>query len=149
LNREGRPEDPEFQPAEKLFRRFQRRHLAGGEFSGVGLSFKKGDTPDAPSVNREKYSEARDVLLPEEERTFVGWGVLSWRVQQIPTSLPLNRPEFTIRPKHKPLDDNYAHSEIHCARLNTDELCEPNKEVRKLLRTTLGQRANIEIEAES
>ncbi len=145
MKRQGRPIDPEFLPAEKLFRRYQRTHIVDGVFTGVGLSFD-----DAPSVNRGKYSEAGDVLFSETEE-FAGWGALSWQVQQIPTSLPEPpaQPRFTIDPQHVPLEDNYAHSEIHSARVNTDAYCEPDKGIRKSLRATLGQRATIEIEAQT
>jgi hypothetical protein len=146
MKRQGRPVDPEFLPAEKLFRRYQRTHIVDGVFTGVGLSFE-----DAPSVNRGKYSEAADVLFSEAEEEFAGWGVLSWQVQQIPTSLPEppEQPRFTIGPKHVPLENNYAHSEVHSARVNTEAYCEPDKGIRKILRATLGQRAIIEIEAQT
>jgi len=145
MKRRSRPIDPEFLPAEKLFRRYQRTHIVDGVFTGVGLSFG-----DAPSVNRGKYSEAGDVLFSETGE-FAGWGALSWQVQQIPTSLPEPPAQhrFTIGPRHVPLEDNYAHSEIHCARVNTEAYCEPDKGIRKILRATLGQRATIEVEAQT
>jgi hypothetical protein len=144
MKRQGRPVDPEFLPAEKLFRRYQRTHIVDGVFTGVGLSFE-----EAPSVNRAKYGESGDVLFSEAEEEFAGWGVLSWEVRQIPTPQPgpPEQPRFTIVPKHVPLENNYAHSEIHCARVATEAYCEPDKGIRKILRATLGQRATIEIDA--
>jgi hypothetical protein len=124
MKRQGRPIDPEFLPTEKLFRRYQSTHIIGGAFTGVGLSFD-----DAPSVNRAKYSEAGDVLFSEAEEEFAGWGVLSWESQQIPTPLPEppEQPRFNIRSMHVPLENNYAHSELHCARLDSEEYCEPDR----------------------
>jgi len=60
MKRAGRPEDPVFADVEKLFRRYKSEHIIEGSFTGVGLSFK-----NAPSLNREKYSEPQDVLFSE------------------------------------------------------------------------------------
>lgn len=142
MKRSGRPEDPVFADAEKLFRRYKSEHIIEGSFSGVGLSFK-----NAPSLNREKYSEPRDVLFSENEE-FAGWGVVSLRVQDIPPALPVENPRYNLAPRHAPLEDNYAHSEIHCQGIPAAGYVEPSSPIRKILRATLGQRIRIEIESE-
>lgn len=141
MKRRGRPEDPTFEPAEKLFRRYKRGHFVGGSFSGVGLSFK-----EAPSLNREKYSRPHDVLFSEADE-FADWGVVSLRVRDIPPSMPSEHPLYNLFPEHVPLEDNYSHTEIHCVGIPSTGYVEPTPAVRKLVRAALGQRIIIEIEA--
>jgi len=119
MKRRGRAEDPVFEPVERLFRRYKREHIVGGAFSGVGLSFK-----DAPSLNREKYSKPQDALFSEADE-FVDWGVVSFQVQQIPPSVPPERPLYNLFPKHAPLEDNYSHTEVHCVRIPSSGYVEP------------------------
>jgi hypothetical protein len=141
MKRNGRPEDPVFEPTEKLFRRYKRQHVVGGAFSGVGLSFK-----DAPSLNREKYSQPQDVLFSETDE-FANWGVLSFQVQHIPPSFPPEHPQYTLFPKHTPLEDNYSHTELYCVGTPSAGYIEPGPAVRKLLRAALSQKITVEIEA--
>lgn len=138
----GRAEDPEFMAAEKLFRRYRQEHYVDGTLSGVALRLR-----EPLSLNREKYSEAEDVLFsPIDE--FAGWGVFSVRVQDIPVVLPDEGPQYRFAPKHVPLDENYSHSEIWCDRMEpTGRYVEPNPSVRKLFRTIISQRATREIQA--
>jgi hypothetical protein len=141
MRRNGRPEDLVFEGTEKLFRRYRTEHIVSGSFTGVGLSFK-----NAPSVNREKYSQVTDVLF-SETNDFESWGVLSLQAQQIPSPVPPENPRYTLGPKHSPLEDNYAHSEIHCESIPPIGYVEPAPPVRKMLRATLGQRFCIEIQS--
>lgn len=144
LRRNGRVADQEFTQAEKLFRRYLKNHLVNGQFSGIGLSFD-----DPPSLNREKYSECRDVLIsPEIDFAAQGYGVLSLRVHDATMALPADQPMYSFQPRHVPIDENFAHSEIWCDRVEpTGNHVIPNKGTRKLARTVLGQKAIVEIEA--
>jgi hypothetical protein len=139
----GRVEDPEFDPGELLYRRYLKEHWIDGIFSNTGFSFPK------QSVNRQKYSEPEDVLfLPDgtfdDER-----GVLEFAVRDIPLILPEGGgPAFVFFPKHVPEEVNFAHSEVWCDRAaKTGEYVEPNRTVKKLLRTKLSQRVFIRIPA--
>jgi hypothetical protein len=143
MRRNGRLADLVFEPAEKLFRRYRREHFIGGRFSNMGLSFA-----EPPSVNREKYSEPSDVVFSEADE-WADWGVLSFQVQHLPHNFPADRPEYTFRPNHDPLENNYSHSLIHCDSIPpSGRHVEPRKGVRKLVRAVLSQRISVEIEAQ-
>lgn len=141
MKRNSRPPDPIFQGSEKLYRRYKLDHIVNGSFTGIGLSFK-----NPPSVNRQKYSEPEDVLFSEASE-FTGWGVASFEVREIPTPLPSDNPRYNLSPRHVPLEDNHAHSEIHCEEIPPAGYVEPASTVRKVLRATLAQRIRIEIES--
>jgi hypothetical protein len=142
LKRNGRPEDQEFLPPELLFRRYRREDYLGNQFSSLGFAFPK------QSVNREKYSVPADVLFSRTDE-FEGWGVLRFRVQDLPAAFPPSNPQYAFFPSHVPEDEMYPHSEIWCDRLpRTGEYVEPSsKGVRKLFRAFMSQRARVEIEA--
>jgi hypothetical protein len=143
MRREGRPEDQKFEGSEKLFRRYKGEHLVYGSFTGLGLSFR-----NPPSVNREKYSEPQDVLFSEADE-FANWGVVSFQVRELPSPLPPDNPRYSFGPRHVPLEDNYAHSEIHCEGIPPAGYVEPASPIRKVLRAMLGQRIKVEIEAQT
>ena len=114
--RNGRAEDPVFEPAEKLFRRYRLEHCPDGKFCNMGLSF------DRPlSFNREKYSEPADTLFSDADadtNKFANWGVLSLQVQHLPAFFPVDCPECHFYPVHAPLENNFAHSDVLCERLS-------------------------------
>lgn len=142
MRRNGRAEDPSFEPSEKLFRRYLQSHYINGHFSNNGLSL---DTP--PSVSREKYSQPADVLFDEADE-FANWGVLSFRVVDVPQTLPPDSAQYRFWPKHSPFEVNYAHAEIWCDRIiGTDAYVKPTPSIRKLFRALLSQRVVIEIAA--
>lgn len=142
MRRHGRPEDTDFQPREKLFRRYTRSHYMNGQFSNTGFAFTSPQ-----SVNRQKYSEPADVCFSEADE-FAGWGVLSFRVDDLPPAFPDDQPQYTFFPKHIPLEDNYAHSEVWCDTIPAcGEYVKPSKQVRKLFRAVLSQRVVVEIVA--
>jgi len=141
MRRRGRLEDQEFSATERLFRRYTRSHYINGQFSNTGFNF------DRQSVNREKYSEPGDVLFDEAD-LYEGCGVLSFRTQDLPISFPPEHPQLSFSPKHVPMEDNYAHSEVWCDKIPaTGEYVTPSKSLRKLFRTILSQRVVIEIVA--
>jgi hypothetical protein len=142
--RNGRAPDAEFQPTEKLFRRYKREHFIDGRFSNMGLSFT-----NPPSVNREKYSQPSDAIFSEADE-FLNWGVLSFQAQHLPAAFPTDRPAYSFFPHHVPLENNYSHSEVGCDTIppsGTYQVPQPPG-MRKLFRTTLSQRITIEIEAQ-
>lgn len=140
MHRNGRPDDQTFNKAEKLFRRYTRAHYINGQFSNTGLSF---DSP--PSVNREKYSEPQDVIFSEAEE-FANWGVLSFRVSDLPNEFPVEKPQYRFFPKHVPMEDNFSHSEVWCDLLPAKgTYVKPSKQLRKLFRAVLSQRCVVEI----
>jgi hypothetical protein len=142
LRTNGRAADPVFEGAEKLFRRYLREHLVNGQFSNAGFRLSRPN-----SVNREKYSLVEDVLLSLDDR-HVGSGVWSLRVEDLPAEFPPEKPQISVFPQHLPVDENYAHSEIWCDRIErTGQHVEPNNETKKLLRAILSQRVHIEIAA--
>lgn len=141
LKRNGRPEDQDFQATEKLFRRYRKADWQGMMLN-VSLS-------SAPSVNRQKFSEVADVLIHPTD-AYADMGVVSFRVRDIPQE-PLLDPgpaTHTFFPRHVPGEDNYAHSEVWCAPIGQQgPHVEPNKLIRKMFRTLLGQAAVVEIAA--
>jgi len=142
LRRNGRPEDQEFLPEERLFRRYRREDYLGNQFSGLGFAFPK------QSVNRGKYSNPEDVLFSNTDE-FEGWGVLYFRAQDLPLRFPPDVAQYTFYPRHVPDDEMYPHSEVWCDRLpQTGAYVEPaSKSVRKLFRAFMSQRVRVEIEA--
>ena len=142
FRRNGRGEDQSFDAGEKLFRRYTQSHYINGQFSNTGFSF---NTP--PSVNRERYSEAADVLFSESDE-FANWGVISFRVDDLPQSFPRETPQYKFWPVHRPLEDNYSHSEVWTDRIpQTGQYVKPSSSVRKLFRAMLSQRVVVEIAA--
>jgi hypothetical protein len=141
LMRNGRAEDQQFQAAEKLFHRYVMKNYDHGNFLNVAVA-------SAPSVNREKYSQAEDVLISETDK-YAGWGVVSFAVQDIPSQLLIENPTHRFFPRHAPEDNNYAHSEVWCNRIGQEgPHVKPSNLVKKMFRTLLGQRAAVEIEAQ-
>ena len=64
--------------------------LYRGNSLRIGLSFD-----NAPSLNREKYSECADVLISAEGNFAAhGYGVLSLRVQDATLTLPDEHPAY-------------------------------------------------------
>jgi hypothetical protein len=143
MKRNGRAEDVVFEPTEKLFRRYKSEHFIGGRFSNMGLSFE-----NAPSVNREKYSQPSDVIFSETDE-FQNWGVLSFQAQYLPPLFPLEHPEYSFFAKHVPLEDNYGHSEVFCDCLPASGVfVVPRPAIRKLFRAILSQQIVVEINAQ-
>lgn len=127
LKRLGRVVDPNFEPSEQLYRRFHRDHFLAGEVLAQAITFP------AFSVNREKYSQANDVLLG-----YPTYGVLSFPVRGVPAECasPDGR-VFRFRVEHVPEEDNYAHSEVRTYSNEERAAKDPPKTVKKLFRTRL------------
>ena len=142
MKRNGRPEDQIFDASEKLFRRYTRAHYVNGQFSNTGFAFASPQ-----SVNRQKYGELGDALFSETNE-FSNWGVLSFRTMDLPSSFPTENPRYHFFPRHVPMEDNYAHSEVWCDSIPaTGGYIKPSAGTRKMFRTVLSQRIVVEIVA--
>lgn len=103
--RRGRPVDPVFDAEETLYRRCLPGEVQGQRLLPAAIKFPGW------SVNREKYSDPDDVLIPNYQE----YGVAGFRVKDIPESLRSPAPGnvlFEFGVEHVPEEDNYAHSEI-------------------------------------
>lgn len=141
LLKKGRAADPEFAPEELLFRRFNQDHFIDGLFTNIGLPFSR-----PPSVNREKYSAAAEVLFSATGE-FEGWGVLAFAVFELPEPIAISDQEYTLTPRHMPLEENYAHSEIWCIRGGAEEHVDAPKTVKKFFRVQLSRRSRVVVPA--
>lgn len=100
----GRLPDPIFRPEERLFRR-----VRPDDIEGVTVAVDAIELPDM-SVNREKYGPPDWLLLDEEYGT---WGVAAFMVKDIPSDIThLGVVEYSFQAEHRPLRNNYPHSEI-------------------------------------
>ena len=114
----GRETDNVFAPDEHLFFRFNPTHFS----DDMRLPVAAIRFPDF-SVNREKFSQPSDVLVPK----WIDWGIAQVKVESVPKALECeaNKKMRTIffRVEHDPIDknhrayekqmfENYAHSEI-------------------------------------
>lgn len=136
LMRNGRPVDNEFKPDEKLYVRCRKADVDEGRLIG-GPSIRFPDW----SVNRQKYSEAKDVLIPSWHR----WGVAEFAAGDVPGKLKSDGgPEYAFRIEHDPCEQNYAHSEVRAIKGNEydDELDVP-KNVKKRFRQILSERTKV------
>jgi hypothetical protein len=146
MYRHGRAEDPDFSPNELLYRRYVQQHWIDGRFAPEGFRFSENS---GQSVNRQKYSEPDDVLFLNDGTYDDDLGILEFAVRDIPVRLPENdSPAFVFFPKHVPEELNFGHSEVWCDKEErTGRYVEPNKVVKKLLRTKISQRVFIRIPA--
>ena len=102
MYRRGRPVDPLFEPSENLYRRCQADQI-------VGRILPQAFRSPSFSVNRGKYSEPQDVLIPSYER----WGVAGFQVKDVPSRIVSSGgTQFEFRIDHIPEEDNYSHSEV-------------------------------------
>ena len=129
--------DPELGTTEQLFKRYLKEHWTKAGFSNVGLKF-------APSFNRSKFSEAKDVLV-DGDRTFEGWGVLACSVGDVGAKVVSGAGvAYRFNPVHKPEPHNYAHSELHP---DPNPNQPPPKTVKKEYRVVLARQMTVIIES--
>jgi hypothetical protein len=103
MYRNGRPVDPNFDHDENLYRRCKGDQIDGDRLARDAIGF-----PDW-SVNRARYSEPGDALLPD----WPDWGVVRFTVGSVPPRITSpGGPVFEFRVEHVPEDRNYAHSEV-------------------------------------
>lgn len=143
LYREGRAEDTEFEESELLYRRYLGQHFENQKLLPASLRFPR------PSFNRQKYSNAEDVLHPDccNGAMQGGWGVLECQRGDVPS--PIIGPDgrsYRFEPRHAPLDCCYAHAEIWCFEGDAD-VWEPSKKVREEFRVKLALAMRVRIAA--
>ena len=101
--RRNRPIDENFDLEEELYYRCQAQHVDEQRLLPGAIRFPNF------SVNRSKYSEPEDVLIP----SYQDWGIATFRVGNLPEpELTDDTTEYEWRVVHDPLEDNYAHSEV-------------------------------------
>jgi hypothetical protein len=139
--RAGRAADQNFDQREPLFRRYCLEHWVAGKLVDAHFSFP-------PSLNRGKYSFPEDVIC-SEDKAFDGWGVLDFRVGDIPKQLVDGSGRtYLFFPFHEPDETNYSHTVIQCEREDSrGQATSPNSVVKKRFRAKLSQQINIKIEA--
>lgn len=127
--RDGRTEDQEFSPAERMYRRYTKDDFEGEYFRPARFRFP-------PSLNRQRYSEPEDVVFSEHGE-FDGCGVLECTVQDLSLQLMGDHEvQYSFIPMHVPEHDNYSHSEIWATFGDPpSRTSEPNKIARKKYRT--------------
>jgi hypothetical protein len=143
--RAGRDPDQDFsEPGESLYYRCRPEHVEDGHILPEGqgqppFSFT-GKAPPGVSVNRGRYSQPEDVLVPgvgQPSDRYDGYVVACLYVRDVPTAAD----DFRFRLAHVPEEDNYSHSEIRAFRNNGVESVRPPPSVRKWLRYWMAERA--------
>lgn len=135
LLRQGRIVDRQFDSSERLYHRCQLRHIDSERLLPEAIRFPNF------SVNRSKYSEPEDVLLPN----YQDWGIAAFEVIDIPESQSTDtNTEYSWRVEHDPLDENYAHSEVRTFKnsVYTENLKVPTT-IKKEFRQILSDRARV------
>ena len=148
MARRGRPVVEHFAPDEVLYRRFAKGQFANGLLVPAAFKFPEKDQNTGQSVNRGLFSQAEDALwqggVPSD------LGVLQFPVSCLPGNLecPDTHRHFRFFPKHVPLEDNYAHSEIWCDDIPAGDghYVVPTKLVKKALKTIIAQNSRVSIE---
>jgi len=146
MYRNGRPLDAAFLANERLFFRCTLDGIGDeGRIKPASIH------PPDQSVNREKYSSCRDVLLPDgspRSKVWILWGVAMILVEDVP---PETRSAggiaFRFTVEHDPLDDNYGHSELRVYKNGQRERDKKkmNSQVKKEYRTKLALRTRVVI----
>jgi hypothetical protein len=99
--------DNNFSGLHLLYRRFTNDELLGNRLNPAKIAYKN------TSVNWSKYSKPWDVIFD-----YPDYGYCQLMVKHLPTELPKeiqigsNAKLHSFMAEHKPLQDNYSHSEI-------------------------------------
>ncbi len=142
---EGRETNQTFYGNEILYLRCKRGSLndEGKKLAPAGIHFPN------QSVNRQKYSKPKDVLLPNNEdktKEWIFWGVARIFVRDIPEgtetqALPTAKKViYKYDTVHVPEDDNFSHSEI---RVKKDGVYVKSQGVKKAYRTDLSFKTTV------
>jgi hypothetical protein len=101
--RQARPVDSCFESSEDLYYRCRAEHISDNRLLPQAIRF-----PDF-SVNRSKYSNPEDVLVP----TYSDWGVSAFHVGDLQLEQKTDaHTVYSWQVIHDPLEDNYSHSEV-------------------------------------
>lgn len=139
----GRPLDPEFASEEWLYFRCMAEWIECGRIKPANVHF-----PDQ-SVNRQKYSRPRDVLLPddsEESCNWLLWGVVGIQVRDLPPEMRTGGGiPYSFPVEHDPLPNNYSHSELRVFKNGVRETSKGkiNNQIKKEYRTRLALRTSV------
>ncbi len=120
------------EPLEPLYLRFGLEDFLGEHLVPAVLRVP------GQSVNRGSLSEPEDVLFHEEGH-YDGLGVVEFVVQDVPSAIFANQGSSAIFfMLHKPLPENYSHSEIACDQVEPLKgNHEPSKSVKLKFRADL------------
>ena len=139
--RRGRPAAEDFAAEDDLFYR-----VAPTQVVGPDIVIPLGHQPpfDFPrfSVNWSRFSKPAWVLFPpssEPEKSYEGFRVGAIRVGDLPVAYR----GFTLRPVHRPVDDNYAHAEVESVDVVTQAVKKPDRPTRKELRELLRNKVRL------
>ena len=107
LKQKKRPPVQEFDTKERLFQRFDELITDRPYIYPNQVRFPEF------SVNRERFSEPDDVLLPD----YLDWGIVSFKIEDIPGKRVIGEgtsgeTTYSFVAVHVPIPDNYSHSEI-------------------------------------
>jgi hypothetical protein len=137
MYRSGRSLDQVFDESELLYNRCLAEHIEEERLLATAIRF-----PDW-SVNRAKYSEPEDVLIPD----YLDWGIAAFEVGNVPKSLTSPAPgnvKYDFRVAHDPVEDNYSHSEVRTYKdEHHEKKLDVNKTVKKLFRQILSEKTVI------
>lgn len=133
--RSDRPVDPDFDESEQLYNRCLAEHVENERLLPTAIKF-----PDW-SVNRAKYSEPDDVLIP----SYQNWAIAAFAVGDVPKSLTSSgNVKYDFKVEHDPLDDNYSHSEVRTYKDNRhDKKIDVNKLIKKQFRQILSEKTVV------
>jgi hypothetical protein len=155
MYRRGRPVDTYFKPNEHAYRRYFKRDydVASGVLLPSALGFpKKSDLTTGSSVNRSSLSRSQDATWTDKKR-LPDAGVYQFPLSCLPAEArcPNTGRQFTFFPKHVPLWNNYAHTEIWCDSLPRKNavFVLPTEEVKKELRARIQKNHRIAIQAKA
>jgi hypothetical protein len=151
MYRLGRPVVETFRSDEQLYRRYRREDIVNGKITPAALKFPKKNDNTGQSVNRSLLSKPEDALWSDAKR-YDGWGVYQFPATCLPRNVLCSHTgrKFTFFPKHVPIWNNYAHTEIWSSELpelSMDRYILPTEVVKKELRATIQKNFQIAISA--
>ena len=151
MYRNGRPIDPDLLATEKLYLRCKLDWIdQSGQIKKAYISF-----PDQ-SVNRQRFSRPKDVLLPdgsEKSKEWILWGVARILVSDLPPDEQTTGGAgsrgmtYSFSAEHDPEEDNYSHTELRVYKNGQRERKSKkiNSQVKTAYRTKLALRTRIVI----
>jgi len=145
--RAGRPVVPDIPASEKLYFRCMLDWISDtGQIKPANIHF-----PDQ-SVNRERFSKPRDVLLPDgsvRSRRWILWGVAMIHVGDVPCEKKTSGGvTYSFTAEHDPLPKNYGHAELRVYKDGQREKDKNkiNHQVKKAYRTDVALRTKIVVQ---
>lgn len=140
MRRNGRPVDPDFDPAESLYIRLPGRNRKKADAADIKLPIQ--------SANRSKYSEPEWALLPSHIDYSVG--AIEVRHARIDGTSEGNM-RCELKVEHVPEENNYAHSEIRTykkgVQLGNNEKNKINYGLRQELRRRIAEKITVVLPA--